>query len=411
LIDTISTERERSRTVWFGFFFFASVTALTVLSTIAHSNHRAGVEVCELIRDNYFLVRCFREASSESLTLSRKRAIGRINRRLSGMRTSHLSVYSPVENRQLWTNAGLDTGIRARRIDGEIVVHRLLPESPALEAGVKLGDAIVSIDGETVDDDDVESTAGIYKIARGHQIILFEIGVEDLSEDRGPVLEGREGGVGILRFGSFLAHYFDGERWSEIARRLSRYRGLVIDVRGNAGGSFPASVRALSPFFCEPKIVGSLWTSAGDRDSLAPKDLPDDLDARAQVAALNATGRLNLRTYSGYGCFQGPVTVLVDAETSSVAEIFSEAMKSRKNARVWGVPTAGQVVMARWFEIGSLGGGDYAMSIPIAGYETSARRKLEDDGVDPQRILIYDLEKALRGRDNWMEEAITSVSF
>ena len=393
---------------------------------IARSNRGAAIEVCELIRKNYFraaepevrsfLSKCSSEAESEPATLSKKVEIARINRRLSGLKTSHLSVYTPVENKQLWTNERLDTGIRARRIDGEIVVYRLIEESPAVKAGLKPGDAIVMINGEAADEDEAVSAPGIYKIARGHKLFDVEIMTEDISEDLGPRLIPLEAGIGHLRIGSFLPQYFDGDRWPKIVARLKSFGSLVIDVRGNAGGSFPAALRALSPFVCGERAVGSLWTSApktddgdGGGDSVQ-RVLPNDLEASPQLDALNGSGRLELRTFSDYRCYEGPVVVLVDEGTSSVAEIFAEGFFERSNSRIWGVPTAGQVVMARWFEIGSLGGGDYAMAIPIAGYRTAKGKDLERQGVDPQKILIYDLEQALRGQDSWLNQAIHAVS-
>ena len=64
--------------------------------------------------------------------------------------------------------------------------------------------------------------------------------------------------------------------------------------------------------------------------------------------------------------------------------------------------------MARWFSISSLGGGDFAMSIPIAGYRAPNGDEIEHDGVRPSRELNYDLQKALRGEDNWISEARVS---
>lgn len=418
--DQISTTRDgRSRAFWFGFFFFAAVTTLAALRTVKHQNHEASREVCRLIRKNYFrsgenevrefLARCDREAEAEPWTFSRKVQIKRINRRLSELKTSHMSVYTPVENRQLWANEGLDTGLRARRIDGEIVVHRLLEDSPAERAGVKVGDAIVSVNGEAIDDDDVESTPGLYKVARGHRIFDVSIEVEDLADDLGPTLDPLGGGVGLLTLRSFLPQYFVEERWKPMTAELAKYEGLVIDLRGNAGGSFVASLRGLSPFFCMPSSAGRLWTTAESAGDEEPRSLPDDLRATAQLEALQASGEVVLRTFEGYGCFRKPVVVLIDDETSSVAEIFAQAFVSREKSRVWGTPTAGQVVMAKWFEIGSLGGGDFAMSIPIAGFRSRDGRELESRGVDPQKILIYDLEAALRGRDSWTSEAARAL--
>ncbi|MES2964212.1 MAG: S41 family peptidase [Bdellovibrionota bacterium] len=421
-IEEISTVRDgKSRTFWFGFFFFSAVVSATALVSIALSNHRAGFEVCALVRENYFrageaevkafLERCDREAAAEPATLSRRHTIERINRRLKGLKTSHLQVHTPAQNRQIWTNEGLDTGIRARRVEGEIVIHQLIEESPGVRAGLRAGDAVVSVNGADADEEIVISTPGLFKIARGAKLFTVDVEVEEISEDLGPRLTELPNGVGYLRIGSFLPHYFADESWAEIAGKLKNHSAFVIDVRGNAGGSFPAMLRALSPFFCKDVKVGELWTTAEGIERGAPTSLPDDLRASVQLEALKSSGGfLQLKSFPMDVCTDRPVVVLADESTSSVSEIFSEALSSRANSRVWGTPTAGQVVMARWFEVGSLGGGDFAMSIPIAGYRTREGVAIESDGLLPEKIMVYDLESALAGKDDWLEEAHAFVS-
>ncbi len=161
-------------------------------------------------------------------------------------------------------------------------------------------------------------------------------------------------------------------------------------------------LRALSPFMCQPREVGRIWRQkrAGSKP---PQELHDDLSADAQLEQVTASDEVILKTFDGYGCFRGKTLVLVDQNTSSVSEIFAHAMP-----RVWGLLTAGQVVMARWFSISSLGGGDYAMSIPIAGFRAPNGDEIERQGVRPSKVLTYDLKQALKGVDNWVSEARVS---
>ncbi len=107
------------------------------------------------------------------------------------------------------------------------------------------------------------------------------------------------------------------------------------------------------------------------------------------------------------GCYRGPVRVLVDAGTSSVAEIFAEALGARLKTGLYGQPTAGQVVMARWFPLPALGNESFVISIPIAGYKTASGAELEESGVHPTTYLYYDLRRSLEGRDSWLEQVKT----
>lgn len=399
-----------------GFIFVASALAFVGHIT-ARTEIRAMDEVCRLIRENYFkpnepdvrefLRRC--ETDDIPFTFMRAEAIEHINDRLSRIHSSHLTLYSPDENRWLWENEGSDTGVRARMIDGEIVVIGTLEGSPARAAKLQAGDVIVAINGEApASVSEVQSTSGFFKIARGERFFLTQLKLVELHEDLSPRLSPISRETALLHLPSFLPDYFERASWLQLAAKLPSYRNIVIDLRGNPGGSFPAMLRALSPFVCTPREVGRIWRQprAG---SQAVQELRDELSAEAQLEQVTASNEVILKTFADYGCFRGKTIVLVDQNTSSVSEIFAHAMP-----KVWGNLTAGQVVMARWFSIASLGGGDYAMSIPIAGFRAPNGDEIERDGVRPSRVLTYDLKKALKGEDNWVTEAahaIKRVSF
>lgn len=392
-------------------FIFIGAALACMGHITARTEIRALDEVCELIRDNYFKpnepdVREFLRKCDDvpaPFTYKRVVAIEHINDRLSQIHSSHLTLYSPDENRWLWENEGSDTGVRARMIDGEVVVIGTLEGSPARTAQLKAGDVIVSINGEQPTSvSEAQSTAGYFKISRGDEIFQTQLKMVDLHEDLSPQLISVGKETALLRIPSFLPTYFEKDPWLQLASQFSSYKNIVIDLRGNPGGSFPAMLRALSPFMCQPREVGRIWRQkrAGSKP---PQELHDDLSADAQLEQVTASDEVILKTFDGYGCFRGKTLVLVDQNTSSVSEIFAHAMP-----RVWGLLTAGQVVMARWFSISSLGGGDYAMSIPIAGFRAPNGDEIERQGVRPSKVLTYDLKQALKGVDNWVSEARVS---
>jgi carboxyl-terminal processing protease len=382
----------------------------------ARTEMRATDEVCDLVRANYFLpnkadVRAFLErCASESVpfTYTRAEAIKHINDKLSRIRTSHLNIYSPDENRWLWDNEGTDTGIRARMIDSEVVIIATLDGSPARRAQLKAGDVVVAINGEApLSAQEVQSTEGFYKIARGKTFFQTDLSLEDVKEDLSPQLTDISRSTAILKIPSFLGTYFDRDAWIELAHKLEEHSRVVIDLRGNSGGSFPAMLRALSPFRCNDTSIGRIWRTPRAGSSGAV-EMQDDLSAESQLGQLKTSDEIILKTFGkDYGCFKGDAVVLIDSNTASVSEIFAEAMIG--HARVWGGLTAGQVVMAQWFPISSLGGGDYAISIPIAGFRAVNGNEIEHDGIRPSRELHYDLETALRGEDSWVNEALTNL--
>ena len=172
-------------------------------------------------------------------------------------------------------------------------------------------------------------------------------------------------------------------------------------------GVFPGMMRLLSAFSCEPELVGSLLISK--KHQLPEVELKDELDVESQLAQIQSAQKLNLRSFKPLVCLRPHLWILVDHQTASVSEIFVDHLKQTKRAQVLGQLTAGEVVMAQWFSIASLGqsgGASYSLSVPIADYENFRYQKLEEAGVRPDIFLDYDLESALTGRDSWIDEIL-----
>lgn len=399
-------------------FFMMSVALLTGLVQLKASYDAAARGACRLVDQHYyrrertevrrFVQWCLDAAQNQSFLLSRSANIKRINDRLAAMRISHLSVYSPAENKLMWENQGLDTGIRSRMVEDQLVVYRVLPQSPADRAGLQPGDSLIALGGEQLNFALAAQTgSGHLRFRRQGKEMAVDLAPEELIEEMSPTLTDLGRGRGLLRLPSFLSQHFAGQEVRDLIDQLSHYKSIVIDLRDNAGGSFPAMLRALSPFFCRPTAIGMIYHSPAP-GLRAEVDLRDDLDSQSQLGQLAQAEAIVLRTFPNYGCFRGKVRALIDQGTSSVAEIFAQALFSREDTYVFGQPTSGQVVMAQWFPLAALGSDSFVMSVPIAGYRTISGLDLEDNGVHPQSFLFYDLPAALAGRDNWIESALAS---
>ena len=403
----------RVKNVILGSAIFIFTVGASIGHFAARLEIRATDEVCQLMHDNYFrpgdadVQLFFKRCDSDSLpfTVSRALTVKHLNSRLAQIQSSHLSVYSPDENRRIWENEGSDTGLRARMIDGDVVIRQTLSESPAARARLGPGDIVVAINGEApTSAEDVESTGGEYKIARGKEFFLVDLKLEDVKENLFPYVESDPKASLIqIRIPSFLPQYFDESVWPSLVYEIGTMKHAIIDLRGNSGGSFPAMLRALSVFRCGRESAGYIYRAKrpGDEPSI---EMINDLKTEGQLDLLARTNRIQLKPFSKYPCFRGDAVVLVDSGTSSVSEIFAHAMQSRPQTKIWGWPTAGRVVVAQWFPIPSLGG-DYAISIPVAGYRSDDGREIEHEGVTPSRELHYDLSSALRGEDSWITDA------
>ncbi len=393
------------------------IAFLTAKLSFALSKRYAAFDVCRLVERNYYrrsepvvqdwITQCRKFANRQPIFVGTDEAILSINDLLSSVGVSHLNLYTPSENREIWENEAIDTGIRARDFLGKhIVIYEIISGSAADEANLEPGDEILQLNGEPVNTvREVVTRGGKFVVSR--QGMKFEVDVlaRALSEDLGPQLTLASEGVGVLRIQSFLAQYFDKSAWLDLSQKISDLDYLVVDLRGNGGGSFPAMLRAASSFHCKPVRIGHLYRGASNEQD----QMDDELAADAQLEKLAHVDLLALTTFPDYPCFGGEVVVLVDEQTSSVAEIFADSFFNRTHSQVWGRQTAGQVVMARWFPLPALGRGDYSISIPVAGYRDAQGIEIEDQGVNPEKLLEYDLADALKGDDTWLKAAFSEL--
>ena len=380
--------------------------------------------LCDIVQEGIYLKNnvmkewtdhCHARAHRREYGSSKQKAILMFDQELKRLPVSHLHTYESDETQQMWENKAVDNGLRVRLIEDAFIVFNILKDSSAQKEGFRLGDEIKMVNGRELSfASDVSAFSGAFTINRDGKEQALRVKATELFDDQKPQREVLAPHISRLRLPSFLPQYFDDGAWKKLVGEFKDDKLIVIDLRGNAGGAFPAMLRSLSPFLCRPTNIGYLTT---DRDSFKEPDdgvdvpMPNSDETQRQLDALEANSKLRLQTFVDYGCIKADVTALVDADTSSVSEIFAWALRLRPvnlpKPRVWGVPTAGQVVMARWFDLAPLSFSGYQISIPIATFLTPSGVELEGEGVTPQRLLFYDLAKARAGLDSWLEAAIS----
>jgi carboxyl-terminal processing protease len=390
---------------------FVGVTFWTAAQSRSGLHRIVLGQICELVAEKFFrndtrlqewLVSCRERGRIISLS-DRSEFLRQVQFMLNELEVSHLSIFDPIEDRRLWRGEARDTGIRTIRFGDRFVVNRVLPGSAAERMGVLPGDEVLRISGAPPRSDwSLQTGEGEFVFKRGEREIAAQIEPTTLTIDERPQLNPLTDGGARLSITSFRAEYFSGESWAAISNALLRHRYLIVDLRGNAGGNVVAMLRGLSTFFCQPTPVGKLaQPRSGD---MSGPDIPDDIDDRAQLTMLEKYHEIKLNTFSSYGCYTKPVTVLVDEFTASVAEIFAAAMRARPQTRVWGRATSGDVLIATWYALPLLGAG-YSVSIPEALYLMESGEGLEAHGVWPDRELDYELSEVLSGQDSWILRA------
>ncbi len=417
-----------------------SFCAYIAFSIVERAGLKRAVEsVCSRIEEEYvrnddakvksFVQTCFEESnrdvdralSGDYGSDSRRALIDILNERLSLLRVSHMLVFAPDQTAALWTNESFDTGARARLVDGEVVITRTVESSPAARAGILRGDIVVAVDGVPLGDaSEAQSLSGVWEVLRPDNTrVSVPIEAEIVQDHVTPywAKDQESPGIRVLRVPSFLPQAMDGDEWpkvrDQIGRLQSRGERLIVDVRGNPGGSFPAMLRLLGVLKCDRSLVGWIYRGTPPTTESAVEfqslEMQDSLDAGPQLDLLKRNGSIALAPFESDSCYGGPVGVLIDQGTGSVAEIFAQAMKERPRTTIAGWRSSGHVVMARWFQIAGLSQ-DYTVSVPVALYRSAKGEELEGRGVSPDQLLTDKLERWRSRQDPWIKDVSRAVS-
>ncbi|MBK7960917.1 MAG: hypothetical protein IPK04_06755 [Bdellovibrionales bacterium] len=327
----------------------------------------------------------------------------RANAFFSRLKVSHLGVFGPSEVQRVWKSQYRTTGIQSRYVDGEVVVVDLVPNSPALRAGLRRGDLLKTINGELAQVAEAETEAGVYGIVRKGRAFDIKIETAELQVDDHIQWKRLDAETTLITIPSFRIEFFEDQLWKDkIQSQIKKTSRVIVDLRQNHGGNFVAGMRFLSSFLCEPKIVGRLYKPKGQkaRDVILSDDSMED----SQVSLLANHDEVKLQSFPDYGCLKTKLVVLVGAQTASTAEIVAEALRDFAGARILGASSAGLCLVGIWYPLPAFGA-DYMISIPEAVYETGSGRLLEGDGVQIDKTLYENLEDYIRGQDSLVEQA------
>jgi carboxyl-terminal processing protease len=342
----------------------------------------AIVEALETVEGNYF-----EAVDPDRLEDSSIQGMVRELRRRYDDRFSHYFTQDQLEDFEAATSGRFSgVGLTVNEVPKGLRVADVLPGTPAERAGIRQGDVIVTVDGESIAGVPSDVSTARIKGPKGTEVELGLVPagggerrelVVERAEVRVPAVDGE-----LRRADGRRVAYVDFQTFSEGAHGELRetierlYRdgaeGLVLDLRANGGGLLNEAVLSTSVFVEDGTVVSTESRTQGERDY---KAVGDAIDPR-------------------------PMVVLVNRDTASAAEILAAALKSNDLATVVGTRTFGKGSFQEVIRLDQGG----ALDLTVGEYLTSDGNSIAGEGVKPQ-VRVEDQRRTPR-EDEALERAL-----
>lgn len=238
-----------------------------------------------------------------------------------------------------------------------------IEDTPAFRAGIQPGDYVMAVNSETTAGMTMDRVLGLLrgkpgtevmlKILRGGEIQLDVKLIRALIEVPTVKYAMVEPSWGYLRIIQFTTH--TTERVQEALESFSSkdYKGLIIDLRSNPGGTLDSVVRIGDFFFRDGQIVSTRSRLPGESTvftASAKTLVPDTL----------------------------PIVVLIDKGSASASEILAGALKDRSRAILIGEKTYGKGSVQQIYPYENTG-----FKITMARYYTPSGVNIDKIGIEP----------------------------
>jgi len=299
-------------------------------------------------------------------------------------------------------------------IGDSVYVVGLKPRTHAAESGLRVGDRLISVNGYE------PTKRNLWKLRYLLEILRPQVALRVIAEDssgasravvvKAEVLEGKArmditsesdlrdlyldysdavsalqevrdhevGEILIYKLASFMIPPGDVDA---IMRKARRFRGLVIDLRGNPGG-FVVTMKRAVEHMIDREIIIYTGRTRTDADTVKARPVRDP--------------------------YRGRLVVIVDSRSASASEAFARVMQIETRGTVIGDRTSGSLTTAMGFPhragVGRLV--FFGASIAINDVVMSDGHRVEGVGVMPDEEIFPTPGDLATGRDRVLSRAV-----
>ena len=248
--------------------------------------------------------------------------------------------------------------------DNRILIVSIIDDSPALEAGLKAGDIILKMDGESVEGKTTDEFTKLVKSSNKQTIILtllrdnkeIDIAVTrkivTLKSVSSKIFEQDGKKVGYIYISIFAANTDSQFKKELIDLEKKGINSLIIDVRDNTGGHLTSVENIISMF----------------------------LDKKHVIYQIESKGKTT-KTYSkNNDSKKYKVVMLVNENSASASEMLTAAMKEEYGSEVVGMKTFGKGTVQ---EVGNTSNTNLNYKITTKKWLTPKGNWINKKGIEP----------------------------
>jgi len=276
---------------------------------------------------------------------------------------------------------GIQISIRV----GILTIISPIEGTPADEAGLRPGDRIIEIEGQTTKDVTLEEavkrlrgpkgaevTIRIWRALKGgtSETRLVTI-VRDIIHVKSVKWQMMSEGIAYLRLNEFQGDSGDELRRALKSAKAEGAKGMILDLRRNPGGLLSAAIDVAELFVPKGELI--VYTLGRDEDQ-----------SRRYVAQARKRE------------WDGPLVVLIDAGSASASEIVAGAVRDLEVGILVGTHSFGKASVQNVYELPD----NSALKLTTAYYYTSSGTQIDGKGIAPHRVVEPEyLEEEDPGRE------------
>ncbi|AWZ49769.1 hypothetical protein C3495_01730 [Clostridiaceae bacterium 14S0207] len=269
-----------------------------------------------------------------------------------------------------YVGVGIQIGVT---MDNKVVIISPFEKSPADKAGILPGDVLLKVNDLNVTPGTLNKAIEKMKCKEGEKVHLTlerkdkgEFDVELVTAEIKMITvksEVIDKNIGYMRMSMFDENTADSFIAELKKLKDKNIKGLILDLRGNPGGSVTQCIKITSNFI--PKGETIVYTEDKNKN----KEEYKSMGGLAQDL---------------------PLVILVDEGTASASEILSAAVRDHKKGTLIGTKTFGKGKVQTILDRGIFGLGDgTALKVTISYYFTPKGENIDKKGIQPDVKVEY----------------------